>query len=444
MAPKVHYAKSGELSIAYQVVGSGPTDLVWTSGASSHLGLWWESPEFTRLFQRLASFSRFIILDKRGTGLSDRVDHLATLEERIDDIRAVMDAAGSEKAHIFGVSEGGSMAMLFAATFPQRSRSLILYGTMPRWSWAPDWPWGLKEEDQAKEWADLVARGFEEDLYSPGWRKWFGAPVGDDPAFVEWWRRFMQAGTSPSSRRALGLMNMLVDVRDVLQAIRVPTRVIVREDDPVAPVEAVRTYTAAIPNAELVILPGEGHLYFDIVDRFIGAIEEFITGAPSPAISDRFLATVVSVDIVGSTELMGRIGDAAWRDLLDRHYGRVGHALAVYGGVEVDRAGDGFLARFDGPARAIRFAREVEGEDRTLGIQVRAGVHTGEVESANGALRGIAVHTASRISGLAGPSEVLVSGTVRDLVTGAGFSFTDRGIHQLKGILEPRQVFAVT
>ena len=442
MPPRVHYARSGDLNIAYQVLGTGPADLVWTSGASSHLGLVWESPEFVRIFERLATFSRLIILDKRGTGLSDRVDHVSTLEERIDDIRALMDAAGSERAHVFGVSEGGSMAMLFAATFPNRTRSLLLWGAPPRYAWAPEWPWGKTEEEFEEAWRTAEASGFEEDFGDPDWRRWLGA-TADDPAFVDFWRRFLQAGASPKDRLALRRMNRRIDVRGVLPAIRVPTLVMVREDDPVIALQAVRAYTALIPDAKLVVLPGQGHLPFDIWEQFVGTIEEFVTGTATPLAADRFLATLVAADIVGSTELLAKIGDQRWRDLLVRHYGQVQRELSVYGGVEVDRAGDGFLARFDGPARAIRFAKAVQGDDATLGITLRAGIHTGEVEATGSALRGIAVHVTSRLASLAGAGEVVVSSTVRDLVAGSGFNFVDRGAHQLKGIPESRQVFAL-
>ena len=442
MPPRVHYARSGDLNIAYQVVGTGPTDLVWTSGASSHLGLVWESPEFVRIFERLATFSRLILLDKRGTGLSDRVDHVSTLEERIDDIRAVMDAAGCDRAHVLGISEGGSMAMLFAATFPQRMRSLLLYGAPPRYAWASDWQWGITEKEFDESWRQAEARGFEEDFGDPFWRRWLGA-IADDPAFVDWWRRFRQAGGSPKDRLALRRMNRRIDVRGVLSAIRVPTLVMVREDDPVIALDAVRAYASLIPNAKLVVFPGQGHLVFDIWEQFVGTIEEFVTGTAAPVTMDRFLATLVSADIVGSTELLAKMGDQRWRDLLFRHYGQVQRQLSVYGGVEVDRAGDGFLARFDGPARAIRFAKAVQGDDATLGIALRAGVHTGEVEASGAALRGIAVHLTSRLAALAGPGEVVVSSTVRDLVAGSGFNFVDRGAHELKGIPEARHVFAL-
>jgi pimeloyl-ACP methyl ester carboxylesterase/class 3 adenylate cyclase len=444
MAPPVHYAKSGDLQIAYQVTGSGPVDLVWAAGAASSLDLLWEQPRFVRVFERLATFTRFIIFDKRGTGLSDRPDHLATLDERIDDIRAVMDAAGSERAHLLGFSEGGSMAMLFAATYPGRTRSLILHGTMPRWSWAPDWPWGRTAEAVEQFFRRYAERGYELDYTSELWRHWAGPELWDDTAFREWNTRSTRSGGGPAARRALEDMNDLLDVRPVLPAIGVPTLVIVREHDPVAPVEAVRVYAAKIPNARVKVLPGVGHLFVDSGwEEWVTAVEEFVTGTTSTIRTDRFLATLVSADIVGSTELIARIGDQAWRDVLDRHYELASRRLATYAGVEIDRAGDGMLARFDGPARAISWARSLLAEDRAIGLEVRAGVHTGEVELAGHGVRGMAVHITARVAALAGPGEVIVSSTLKDLVGGAGFAFVDRGTHLLKGVPEPKQVFAV-
>jgi pimeloyl-ACP methyl ester carboxylesterase len=442
MPPPVRYARSGELEIAYQVTGGGPVDLVWTTGATSNLDLFWEQPHFVRLFEQLAEFTRFIIFDKRGTGLSDRPDHLATLEERIDDIRAVMDAVGSERAHILGISEGGTMAMLFAATHPQRTRSLIVHGAPPRYAWAPDWPWGDTPEEDETAWREQATRGYQPDYESDAWRRWAGE-LWNDSAFTEWWTRFRRSGGTPAARRALSDMNRLLDVRAVLPTISVPTLITVREDDPVIPLEAVRAYSSTIPGARLVVLPGAGHLLGDRADEWVATVREFITGVPSQIRTDRFLATLAATDVVGSTQLIARIGDRAWRDALDRHYELASRRLTMYGGVEVDRAGDGMLARFDGPARAIGWARAMLAEDKAIGLEVRAGVHTGEVELAGTALRGMAVHIASRIAALAAPGEVLVSSTVKDLAAGSGFAFVDRGAHELKGVPERKSIFAV-
>jgi pimeloyl-ACP methyl ester carboxylesterase/class 3 adenylate cyclase len=442
MPPPIRFARSGDLNIAYEVVGSAPVDLVWVSGTASHLDLYWEQPRYVRMFERIATFARLILFDKRGSGLSDRPDHLASLDERTDDVRAVMDATGSENAHILGTSEGGSIAMLFAATYPRRTASLILHGTLPRWSWAPDWPWGETEEDHERVWRERAERGHLEDFTAPNWRRWLGE-MATDPSYVEWFDRFRRAGGTPAARKAISDMNRLIDVRPLLSAISARTLVVVREDDPVAPLEAVRAYVPMIPRARLLVLPGQGHAMGGVMDALTSAIEEAVTGSSSPAPNDRLLATIAFADIVGSTELIARIGDEAWKDVLERHYQLATQRLTAYGGVEVDRAGDGLLARFEGPARAISWARSLLSEDRAMGLAARAGIHTGEVELVGSTVRGIAVHIASRISVLAAPGEVLVSSTVRDLVAGSGIAFVDRGVHALKGVPETKQVFAV-
>ena len=445
MSPPVRYAKSGDVHIAYQVLGDAPVDLVLAPGTVSHLDLWWESPYWARLFERMASFSRLILFDKRGTGLSDRPVTVATLEERIDDIRAVMDAVGSERAHVFGLSEGGSMACLFAATYPSRTRSLVLYGTAPRWSRAPDYPWQQTEEEQEALLAKRIAAGWELDPTSPEWRRWLGAPVRDDPAFLEWFARQRRAGGTPAAHLALSRMNAKLDIRAILPTIHVPTLVMNREDDPEVAVDEARAMAALIPGARFVVLPGEGHQFFDIWEEVVALIQEFVTGAPSPVLSERVLATMLFLDVSGSTEHAITLGDEAWRDVLERYYALARRALMVFGGVEVDTTGDGLLATFDGPARAIRCARAIQREAVPLGLRLHAGVHTGEVERVGRAnVRGVAVHTAARIAGLASSSEVFVSATVKDLVAGSGLTFEDRGVHMLKGLPEPRQVFAVS
>ena len=443
MRPPVLYAKSGDIQIAYSVQGSGPVDLVWTPGSISHLEAQWENAHFARILERVATFSRLILFDKRGTGMSDRPAGIPTLEERIDDIRAVMEAARSERAHIFGISEGGSMACLFAATYPGRTRSLLLYGTRPRWTRAPDYPWGPTDEEAEQNLQQLVANGWRQDLTTDAMRRWLGPPVRDDPEFLTWWQRYWQIGASPAARIALSRMNRLIDVRDILPSIRVPTLVLGKTGDPVMPEDCARDLAARIPGARLVEFPGEGHLFYDVWEDVVDTIKEWVTEAAAPVATDRFLATILFVDIVRSTERVAGMGDAAWRDLLARYYAIARRHLAVFGGVEVDTAGDGLLAHFDGPGRAIRCARAIQRDARELGLEIRAGVHTGEVEKAERAIRGIAVHLAARIAALAGPGEVLVSSTVKDLVAGSGLAFADRGIHQLKGIPEPKQVLAV-
>jgi pimeloyl-ACP methyl ester carboxylesterase/class 3 adenylate cyclase len=443
MPPPVRYARSGQLSIAYQVIGQGPPDLIWCLGSYSHLDLVWDDPGFARTLERLGETARLLVFDKRGMGLSDRTDTLYTLEERVDDIRAVLDAAESRRAYLMGFSEGGAMAALFAATYPERAEALILYGAPAAYARKPDWPYGATEQEFEERWQALRARSYEEDFTTPDWQHYLGSAAAADAAFLEWWRRLRRSMGSPAARYAQAQMNRLIDVRAILPSIRVPTLLMVRENDPVAPV-AMQTWMASqIPVARLVILPGRGHMFHDIWDEWVTEVEQFLTGAPRAAPTQRFLTTLVAVDIVGSTEWVARVGDGRWRDLLARHYERVSRRLTMHAGVEVDRAGDGFLARFDAPARAIRFARDIDREDQALGLRARAAVHTGEVEVSGGALRGIAVHIVSRLTGLASSGEVLVSSTVRDLVGGSGFTFVDRGAHALKGVPEPRQVFVL-
>lgn len=442
MAAETHYAKSGSIHVAYQVTGDGPLDLIWSPGALSHVEMAWENPYQRRFIERLSSFSRLIRFDKRGTGMSDPVSGAPTMDERIDDVRAVLDAVGSESAHLFGVSEGGSMTMLFAATFPDRTRSLSLWGALPRWTIAPGYPWGDKAEDRERAASEIDAHGRRPFTLTEDVKRWLG-PVHEDPAFVDAWRRSRSASGSPAMVAALDRMNARIDVRDILPSIRVPTLVMNRVGDPDASCDAARYTAGLIPGARFVEFPGYGHLFFDILDDVADTLEGFITGTRTAAPSDRVLATLLFVDIVGSTELLGRLGDATWRGVIERYYAIVRRLLVAYRGIEVDTAGDGLLARFDGPARAIRCARAIQTEARALDLELRAGVHTGEVELAGNAVRGIAVHTAARIAALAGPGDVYTSTTVRDLVAGSGIAFDDRGTHTLKGIAEPRQVLAV-
>ncbi len=442
MRAETRYAKSGDIHVAYQVTGDAPIDLIWSPGALSHVELAWEDPYQARFIERLSQFARLIRFDKRGTGMSDPVTGAPTLDERIDDIRAVLDAAGSERAHLFGVSEGGSMTMLFAATFPERTRTLSLWGALPRWTIAPGYPWGDRVEDRERAAAEIDAHGRRPFTLTESVKRWLG-PVHEDPTFVEAWRRSRSASGSPAMVAALDRMNARIDVRDILPSIRVPALVMNRADDPDAACDAARYTAGLIPGARFVEFPGYGHLFFDILDEVADTVERFITGTRTAAPSDRVLATLLFIDIVGSTEQLARLGDTRWRDLLERYYAIVRGLLAAYRGVEVDTAGDGLLARFDGPARAIRCARAIQGEAAGLDLRLRAGVHTGEVELAGSAVRGIAVHTAARIASLAGPGEVFTSTTVRDLVAGSGLAFDDRGIHTLKGLAEPKQVLAV-
>jgi pimeloyl-ACP methyl ester carboxylesterase len=443
MVVPVLYAKSREIHIAYTVRGNGPSDMVWCPGSLSHQELTPNIPELAGPIDNIAEVSRVIFFDKRGTGMSDRPSGIATLEERIDDIRAVMDAAMSQRAHILGVSEGGSMACLFAATYPERTRSLLLYGTRPRWTRAPDYPWGPTPDEAAADLERNAANGFKTDWSSPEMRRWLGPGPAGDPEFIEGFDRLRRMAATPSARIALSKMNQAIDVRAILPTIRVPALVIAKTGDPLVPPGCAKDLASRIPGARLIEIEGEGHLIGDNGPDLSKVVREWITDVTEAAPSDRFLATILFVDIVRSTEKVRELGDAAWRDLLAKYYVQARRELAIYGGVEVDTAGDGLLAHFDGPGRAVKCARAIERAALELGLEARAGVHTGEVERDRAALRGIAVHTAARIASLAGPNEVFVSSTVRDLVAGSGLAFIDKGSHELRGIDGARQVLAV-
>ena len=441
MAPTTRYARTPEgVSIAYQVIGDGPRDLVWVPGWVSHVEAAWDEPTMARFFERLATFSRLILFDKRGTGLSDRVPDsaLPTLETRMGDVHAVCDAVGSERAALFGVSEGVSMCALFAATYPGRTSAIILFGGFARRLVAPDYPWGASVEQR---------EAFLEEIE----RDW-GGPVGldirapsmvGDARFRETWAHYLRLGASPGAALALTRMNAAIDVRPILEAIRIPTLVLHRTGDRTIPVESGRYLAEHIPEASFVELPGDDHLpWIGDSDAIIGEIEQFLTGTRSRPESDRVLATVLFTDIVGSTVLAAELADAAWRDLLEAHHARVRDQLARYAGREIGTTGDGFLAIFDGPARAVRCALALGDAVRPLGLEIRAGLHTGEIELSGNDVRGLAIHIGARIAALAGAGEVLVSRTVRDLVVGSGLTFLDRGTHVLKGVPDEWQLFA--
>ena len=440
MQAETQYAKSGDLNIAFQVLGEGPIDLVFTPGYMSHLeqNQWW--PAYRSFFERMASFSRFIVFDRRGTGLSDRILELGSFEEMMDDIRAVMDAAGSERAALLGGAEGGPICALFAATFPERTSALVLVGSYARRTWAPDYPWGIDEETQQR-----ILLGYEKN-----WgRKDFGlgalAPsaVGDE-RFAEWYAQACRFAGTPSSAQAWFRVTMEIDVRDVLPAIRVPTLVIHLSGDRVIPIEAGQYLAAHIPDAKHVVLEGIDHLPVTAgAETVVDEIEEFLTGSRTRREPDRVLATVLFTDIVGSTERAAELGDRVWTALLAEHHEVVRDRLERFRGKEVRLTGDGFLATFDGPARAIRCACAIRDAVRGLGLEIRAGLHTGEIELADAGPEGLAVHLGARISALAEAGEVLVSSTVKDLVVGSGIAFAGRGTHELKGVPGEWQVWSV-
>ena len=438
LPPETRYAKSGEINIAYQVIGDGPIDLVFVPGFISHLDLQWADPRIARFLERLASFSRLIMFDKRGTGLSDPVAAPAPLEDRMDDVRAVMDAAGSERAALFGLSEGGAMSVLFAATYPERTSALILCGTFATGTLDPgDSPGGQRWVDEYRRVFDLV------DHWGEGRTLGVFAPSADSERDRMGRAIFERSAATPQMTRTLLRMVVETDVRDLLPTIRVPTLVLHRAEEFV-PVDHARYLAEHIPGGRLVVLPGADHIpFYGDADGYAEEIEEFLTGTRHPAPSDRILTTVMFTDVVGSTERAAAAGDARWRSLMDSHDQLVRSGLERHRGREVKTMGDGFLATFDGPARGIRCAREIADQVGTLGIQVRAGLHTGECELLADDIGGMAVNIGARIGGLAGPSEVLVSSTVKDLVVGSGISFSDRGTHELKGVPDEWRLFAV-
>jgi pimeloyl-ACP methyl ester carboxylesterase len=438
VSERIRYARSCDVNIAYHVMGDGPIDLVVVHGFFSHLEIDLELPAFSHFHERLASFARVIRFDKRGTGLSDRGVGMPDFETRMDDVRAVMDAVGSETAALFGYSEGGPMCVLFAATYPQRVRGLVLYGTYAKrcnpdddYPWAPSWEQRVDAARVLEEtWGDNV------DLSG----MWPNA----DPAEAAWFQRRGRAGLSPAGVRDFILMNSKADIRDVLESVQCETLVLHRTGDLDASVDEGRYIASHIPGARFVELSGDDHVPFDDPDQILDEVEEFLTGVRPAPPTDRVLATVLFTDLVGSTERATELGDAAWSTLLGRHNDVIRAELARFRGEEIDTAGDGFLAAFDGPARAIRCGRAICDAVAALGLGVRCGVHTGEVERVRGDKpRGIALHVGARVMSLGGAGEVLVSSTTHDLVAGSGLEFEDRGEHVLKGIEGPRRVYAL-
>jgi pimeloyl-ACP methyl ester carboxylesterase len=430
--PETRYAKSGDVHIAYQVVSDGPIDLVLVPGFVSNVEAVWSSPARAHFLRGLSSFCRLVLFDKRGTGMSDRGSQLFTLEQRMEDVHAVLDAVGSQKAALFGFSEGGPMSLLFAASYPQRTSALVLYGSYAKRSWAPDYPYGWN----SAQWDAFLAKlergwgtpeGIDLELWAPS--------IAHDPQLAAGAAAYFRAAASPGAAAAVMKMNREIDVRDILASVRVPTLVLHRVAERVIPIDNARYMAQRIPGAKLVELPGIDHMpWVGDVDSVVQETQEFLTGSRQAPESERVLATVQFTDIVQSTERAAALGDRKWRELLEAFQSLVREKLREYRGREIDTAGDGFLAAFDGPARAIRCAAAVREGARTQGIEIRAGVHTGECEIIGDKLGGIAVHIGSRVAGKAAPGEIVVSQTVKDLVAGSGLAFAERGAHTLKGV----------
>jgi pimeloyl-ACP methyl ester carboxylesterase/class 3 adenylate cyclase len=430
--PETRYAKSGDVHIAYQVLGEGPFDLVFVPGFVSNVEATWQQPVRAAFFRRLASFSRLILFDKRGTGMSDRSSQIFTLEQRMEDVNAVLDAVGSERAALFGTSEGGPMSILFAASHPQRTSALIVFGSYAKRSWAEDYRFGWPEErwnavlsNMERNWG--TPKGVDLEMWAPS--------IAHDAERAAKSAAYFRAAASPGAALAVMSMNRDIDVRRVLPSVRVPTLILHRVDEKVIDIEHARYLARRIPGAKLVELPGVDHIFWvGDGDAILDQVELFLTGQRQAVEPERVLATVQFTDIVQSTERAATLGDRKWRELLEKFQSMVREELKQHRGREIDTAGDGFLAAFDGPARAIRCAAAVRGGARSQGLEIRAGVHTGECELIGDKLGGIAVHIGARVAAQAAPGEIVVSQTVKDLVAGSGLSFAERGTHALKGV----------
>lgn len=438
MAERIRYAANGPVNIAYLAMGEGPLDMVFVQGAATNLAVLIDDRAYLDFCRGLAAFSRLILFDKRGMGLSERVE-AGTMEDRMDDLRAILDAVGSERAVIVGVSEGALMSELFAAAHPDRTHSLILVGAEVR-----------EENDDAWAWGDGTREEFERRMGD--WSTWgdgrsiedLAPSLASDPRAVEWWGRLQMQSGNPSTIAAHKRVAFETDMRPILPTIGVPTLVIHRTDDRGVDVHQGRYLAEHIPGAKYVELPGDDHLPWVNGDDILAEIQEFVTGSRPPLVADRILTTVLFSDIVDSTRLAAEMGDSRWAQLLGAHHDAVRRQLAAHEGVEIDTAGDGFLASFTGPARAIRCALGIREAVNALGIEIRIGLHTGEAERMGGKLGGIAVHIGARVAALAATDEVLVSSTVRDLVTGSGIQFADRGAQALKGVPGEWHLYAVT
>jgi class 3 adenylate cyclase len=430
-AAQTKYAKTIDgVNIAYRVHGAGPLDLAYIMGGPGNIEAGWETPWCIRFLERLSSFSRVILFDKRGSGLSDRTQ-TPDLELRADDLRAVLDGAGSDRAVLFGDGDGGSLAAFFAATHPDRVLALVLYNSWARAAWAPDYPLGRSKKEW-EEWLAEIEEQWGTEEIARRWLKFNPSHVGD-PEWIRWLAKDMRHGASPAAALAFNEVEAEMDVRSVLATVQASTLVLSRSE----PAHARAADLAErIPGARHVRVPGKDWIpYAGNIEPFIDEVERFVRSVSAEEASyDRVLATVLFTDIVGSTQKAAQLGDGVWRDLLERHHATVRAMIGRYRGVEIDTAGDGFLATFDGPARGVGCARAISEAVKTLGLEVRAGLHTGEVETIDGKVGGIAVYIGARVGTLAGPSEVLVSQTVKDLVAGSGLTFEDAGEHELKGV----------
>lgn len=444
MELETRYALSGDVNIAYQVAGDGPFDVIFVPGFVTHVELQWRLPGMGDFIRGLGSFSRLIRFDKRGTGMSDPVSGAPSLETRMDDVRAVMDAVGSRRAAFYGLSEGAAMSILFTATYPERTAALVVRSCSPRTMWAPDFPWGRRDEAYRRE-VNQALQVFGERAEAREAVRALGMHNDDEvEAFID----YIRYGTSPGMLAALYRMNKEIDIRHVLSAVGVPTLVLHGSEDQIVPVEAGAYTARRIRSARFVEMPGMGHLALGAGARIQAEVERFLTdvwqaGGWEDTEPDRMLATVLFTDIVESTAKAVELGDRQWSELLERHNTLVRRQLLRFRGREIDTAGDGFFATFDGPARAIRCACAITDGVRELGLSIRAGLHTGECEIADSNVAGIAVHTGARVAAQAGADEVLVSNTVKDLVAGSGIKFIDRGAHELKGIPGQWRLFAV-
>jgi class 3 adenylate cyclase len=442
--PETRFAKTADgVNVAYQILGDGPVDIVFCRPVHSNLEHEWEEPVFTRIFRRLASIGRLIRFDRRGMGLSDRIrgERLPTIEERMDDMRAVLDAVNSDRALLIGLVHATPLCMVFAASHPERTIGLVTFEAWARGSFAPDYPWAMTEEELDR-WVEEINGGWGTVEYAAAQVRRLGPSRVGDPRYIQWLAEDIRRTSTPAEAAVQARMDFETDVRDVLPSINVPTLVLCRAD---AQAEESRAIAELIPDSTFVALPGPDHILIaGDIDSFLVEIERFVENIKeAEADDDRVLATLLFTDIVGSTSEAARIGDRSWADLLGRHYQRLARQVTRFRGREIDQTGDGIFATFDGPARAIRCALACVRSVRDLGVEIRAGVHIGEVQREGDGLRGLAVHVGARVGALAGPGEVLVSSTVKDLVAGSGLAFNDRGEHELKGVPGAWRLYSV-